>query len=105
MSPARPHARRTARQGRGSQAPRGSAARRHAPRLLACLPARPPARPLARPEPLQPLRAAFLPSALWTSFAATGAELGKPAPAAGERRELKQETLSQGGKPGRRGDG
>lgn len=55
------------------------------------------ARPPARPEPLQPLRAAFLPSALLTSFAATGAELGKPAPAAGERRELKQETLSQWG--------
>lgn len=96
MPPARPHARRTARQGRGSQAPRGSAAK-----LLA----RPLARLPARPEPLQPLRAAFLPSALLTSFAATGAELGKPAPAAGERRELKQETLSQGEKPRRRGEG
>lgn len=69
MPPARPHARRTARQGRGSQAPRGSAALRRAPRSLACSPACPP----AGPEPLQPLRAAFLPSALLTSFAATGA--------------------------------
>lgn len=45
MPPARPHARRTARQGRGSQAPRGSAARRPPPRSrLALSLARPPAR-------------------------------------------------------------
>lgn len=61
----------------------------------------------ARPEPLQPPRAAFLPSVPSPSFAAAGAELGKPAPAAGERRELKQETRSQGGNPGgvERGEG
>lgn len=65
------------------------------------------ARSPARPEPLQPPRAAFLPSAPSPSFAAAGAELGKPAPAAGERRELKQETRSQGGNPGgvERGEG
>lgn len=99
MPPARQPAGRTARQGRGSQAPRGSAALRRAPRPLARSP--------ARPEPLQPPRAAFLPSAPSPSFAAAGAELGKPAPAAGERRELKQETRSQGGNPGgvERGEG
>lgn len=78
-----------------------------APPPSAALLARSLARSPARPEPLQPPRAAFLPSAPSPSFAAAGAELGKPAPAAGERRELKQETRSQGGNPGgvERGEG
>ncbi|XP_041494337.1 synapsin-1-like [Microtus oregoni] len=71
-----------------------------APGLRRPLPRSSLARSPARPEPLQPPRAAFLPSAPSPSFAAAGAELGKPAPAAGERRELKQETRSQGGNPG-----
>lgn len=81
-------------------APRATA--NPAPPPRSALLARPPARShRSRAASSSPSLFSF------SSVAASGAEVGKPAPAAGERRELKQETPSQGENPGgvERGEG
>lgn len=67
--------------------------------------ARPPAAAAAAAAAAPPLPPPL--SSFSFSFASSGAELGKPAPAAGDHRELKQETPSPGENPGgvERGEG
>lgn len=64
-----------------------------------------PACPPAPPPPARSLRRgrcalSASPSLFSFSFASSEADVGKPAPAAGDHRELKQETLSGGENPG-----
>ncbi|XP_027705333.1 basic proline-rich protein-like [Vombatus ursinus] len=77
----------------------------HPPRLV-----RPPPPPRSAPSgvpggPPAPLSGPLLPGARSRAGVSSPGRVGKPAPAAGgDHQELKQETLSQGGKPGRRGE-
>lgn len=84
--------------------PRRCSAGESEPGSPACrLAPRPPARSRSRSR----CAASSSPSLFSFSFASSGAEVGKPAPAAGDHRELKQETPSQGENPGgvERGEG
>lgn len=104
LPPARPPA---TRRGPGSaRRPRRRSARRASQsfqRPVRPSPARPPAAAAAAAAPPLPPPLSSFPF----SFASSGAELGKPAPAAGDHRELKQETPSPGENPGgvERGEG
>lgn len=91
----RPHGRRPPAPRRPGPGARCSAGRtdRLPGRLLA---PRPPARSRRRRR----RAASSSPSLCSFSFASSGAEVGKPAPAAGDHRELKQETPGRGENPG-----